>query len=272
MIHLATAVTHRNGNWPACNVGTRSLQYYIHTFLPHGHAMSTVLKGVTVLQLGSPALGERSGTPARVHCRAESGLASVGPADSVLANEFWRAGGQSASAHRAPPRKVQRQLVWNWTRRAHGFGTKSGGICLGFNPTRFRRPCVKRLLFFSFLSRLSFFFGPWYFHSLCPFLGLEDLGSLGEKFRFRVSAHRYNLVLVCRSSSDTPRCRLGPGALAAMENAFAKPIEEVLGALGVDPAKGLSDEQVSRQQAKYGKNGMRALPRGFVYACALSSG
>jgi Ca2+ transporting ATPase len=41
-----------------------------------------------------------------------------------------------------------------------------------------------------------------------------------------------------------------------MENAFAKPIDEVLGTLNVNPATGLTDEQVSRLQAKYGKNGM----------------
>jgi Ca2+ transporting ATPase len=41
-----------------------------------------------------------------------------------------------------------------------------------------------------------------------------------------------------------------------MENAFAKPIDEVLGTLGVDVTTGLNDEQVARLQAKYGKNGM----------------
>ncbi|KAK1754956.1 hypothetical protein QBC47DRAFT_382282 [Echria macrotheca] len=39
-----------------------------------------------------------------------------------------------------------------------------------------------------------------------------------------------------------------------MENAFAKPVDVVLGDFGVNPATGLSDEQVSRQRAKHGKN------------------
>jgi len=41
-----------------------------------------------------------------------------------------------------------------------------------------------------------------------------------------------------------------------MENAFAKPVDDVLAELGVNPATGLTDEQVSRQRAKHGKNGM----------------
>jgi hypothetical protein len=41
-----------------------------------------------------------------------------------------------------------------------------------------------------------------------------------------------------------------------MENAFAKPTGDVLAELGVNPATGLTDEQVSRQRAKHGKNGM----------------
>jgi Ca2+ transporting ATPase len=41
-----------------------------------------------------------------------------------------------------------------------------------------------------------------------------------------------------------------------MENAFAKPADDVLAELGVSPATGLTDEQVSRQRAKHGKNGM----------------
>jgi Ca2+ transporting ATPase len=44
-----------------------------------------------------------------------------------------------------------------------------------------------------------------------------------------------------------------------MDNAFARPIDEVLGALDVNPATGLTDEQVSRSQAKHGKNGMHAV-------------
>jgi Ca2+ transporting ATPase len=49
-----------------------------------------------------------------------------------------------------------------------------------------------------------------------------------------------------------------------MEDAFAKPIDEVLGALGVHPTTGLTDEQVSRQQAKYGKNGKQS-PRDMLF-------
>jgi len=41
-----------------------------------------------------------------------------------------------------------------------------------------------------------------------------------------------------------------------MDDAFAKPIEEVLGTLGVSPTAGLTDEQVLRSRAKHGKNGM----------------
>ncbi|KAK3394147.1 putative calcium P-type ATPase [Podospora didyma] len=39
-----------------------------------------------------------------------------------------------------------------------------------------------------------------------------------------------------------------------MDNAFAKPIDQVLGSLGVDQAKGLTDEQVIKSRAKHGKN------------------
>lgn len=42
-----------------------------------------------------------------------------------------------------------------------------------------------------------------------------------------------------------------------MENGFAKPIDEVLSTLGVNPATGLSNAQVADLQAKYGKNGMQ---------------
>jgi hypothetical protein len=41
-----------------------------------------------------------------------------------------------------------------------------------------------------------------------------------------------------------------------MENAFAKPIDEVLRNLGVNALVGLNDEQVSQSRAKHGKNGM----------------
>ncbi|KAK0731098.1 putative calcium P-type ATPase [Lasiosphaeris hirsuta] len=39
-----------------------------------------------------------------------------------------------------------------------------------------------------------------------------------------------------------------------MENAFAKPVDQVLASLGVNPAAGLTDEQVSRSRATHGKN------------------
>lgn len=40
-----------------------------------------------------------------------------------------------------------------------------------------------------------------------------------------------------------------------MDNAFAKPIEEVLSVLGVPPSTGLTDAQVKALRAKHGKNG-----------------
>ncbi|KAL2260661.1 hypothetical protein VTK26DRAFT_5264 [Humicola hyalothermophila] len=45
-----------------------------------------------------------------------------------------------------------------------------------------------------------------------------------------------------------------------MENAFAKPIDEVLGTLGVRPSTGLTDDQVAKLQAKYGKNAIAEEP------------
>ncbi|KAJ4297128.1 hypothetical protein N0V88_004046 [Collariella sp. IMI 366227] len=45
-----------------------------------------------------------------------------------------------------------------------------------------------------------------------------------------------------------------------MDNAFAKPIDEVLSTLGVNQATGLTDEQVSRSQAKHGKNAIAEEP------------
>jgi Ca2+ transporting ATPase len=45
-----------------------------------------------------------------------------------------------------------------------------------------------------------------------------------------------------------------------MENAFAKPTGDVLAELGVKPATGLTDEQVSRQRAKHGKNAIPEEP------------
>ena len=40
-----------------------------------------------------------------------------------------------------------------------------------------------------------------------------------------------------------------------MENAFAKPIDEVLKTFNVSTGTGLTDEQVSRSRATHGKNG-----------------
>lgn len=40
-----------------------------------------------------------------------------------------------------------------------------------------------------------------------------------------------------------------------MDNAYAKPADEVLVHLGVDRTSGLTDEQVTRSRAKHGKNG-----------------
>ncbi|KAG7293090.1 hypothetical protein NEMBOFW57_003136 [Staphylotrichum longicolle] len=45
-----------------------------------------------------------------------------------------------------------------------------------------------------------------------------------------------------------------------MDNAFAKPIERVLGTLGVSPTAGLTDEQVSQSRAKHGKNAIADEP------------
>ncbi|KAH6634353.1 hypothetical protein B0J18DRAFT_391307 [Chaetomium sp. MPI-SDFR-AT-0129] len=45
-----------------------------------------------------------------------------------------------------------------------------------------------------------------------------------------------------------------------MENAFAKPVDGVLSTLGVDKTTGLTDEQVSRLQAKHGKNAIPEEP------------
>ncbi|KAL2022660.1 hypothetical protein VTK56DRAFT_4741 [Thermocarpiscus australiensis] len=45
-----------------------------------------------------------------------------------------------------------------------------------------------------------------------------------------------------------------------MDNAFARPIDEVLRTLGVHPETGLTDEQVSKLQAKYGKNAIPEEP------------
>lgn len=41
-----------------------------------------------------------------------------------------------------------------------------------------------------------------------------------------------------------------------MDDAHAKTSEEVLGYFGTDPDKGLSPDQVKRNQDKYGLNGM----------------
>lgn len=40
-----------------------------------------------------------------------------------------------------------------------------------------------------------------------------------------------------------------------MDDAHAKTVEEVLGYFGTDPDKGLSADQVKRNQEKYGPNG-----------------
>lgn len=40
-----------------------------------------------------------------------------------------------------------------------------------------------------------------------------------------------------------------------MEDAHAKTVEEVLGYFGTDPDKGLTPDQVKRNQDKYGPNG-----------------
>lgn len=40
-----------------------------------------------------------------------------------------------------------------------------------------------------------------------------------------------------------------------MEDAHSKSVEEVLGYFGTDPDKGLSPDQVKRNQEKYGPNG-----------------
>lgn len=45
-----------------------------------------------------------------------------------------------------------------------------------------------------------------------------------------------------------------------MENAFAKPASEVLAALGVDPAAGLTEEMVVEQRTKFGRNGREKNP------------
>ncbi|KAL2271154.1 hypothetical protein VTJ83DRAFT_525 [Remersonia thermophila] len=45
-----------------------------------------------------------------------------------------------------------------------------------------------------------------------------------------------------------------------MENAFAKPIDEVLGAFDVNPNTGLTDDQVESLRAKYGKNAIPEEP------------
>lgn len=41
-----------------------------------------------------------------------------------------------------------------------------------------------------------------------------------------------------------------------MEDAHAKTVEEVQNYFNVDPEKGLTPDQVKRNQAKYGPNGM----------------
>lgn len=55
-----------------------------------------------------------------------------------------------------------------------------------------------------------------------------------------------------------------------MEDAHSKSVEEVLGYFGTDPDKGLSPDQVKRNQEKYGPNGkcyfiniMNILPNQF---------
>lgn len=55
-----------------------------------------------------------------------------------------------------------------------------------------------------------------------------------------------------------------------MENAFAKPTEEVLSTLGVQSSTGLTDAQVQEQRKKHGKNGehpqslpLQTLARGY---------
>lgn len=40
-----------------------------------------------------------------------------------------------------------------------------------------------------------------------------------------------------------------------MENAFARPVDQVLSTLGVQASAGLSDAQVKKLTEKYGKNG-----------------
>ncbi|KAK4136442.1 calcium ATPase [Trichocladium antarcticum] len=45
-----------------------------------------------------------------------------------------------------------------------------------------------------------------------------------------------------------------------MDDAFARPIDEVLSTLGVDAATGLTDEQVSKQRARHGKNAIADEP------------
>lgn len=40
-----------------------------------------------------------------------------------------------------------------------------------------------------------------------------------------------------------------------MEDAHSKSVDEVLGYFGTDPDKGLSPDQVKRNQEKYGPNG-----------------
>ncbi len=42
-----------------------------------------------------------------------------------------------------------------------------------------------------------------------------------------------------------------------MDNAYALPVDEVLGSFAVDAAAGLTDTQVADLRQKHGKNGMR---------------
>lgn len=44
-------------------------------------------------------------------------------------------------------------------------------------------------------------------------------------------------------------------AAKKMENAFAKPVDQVLSALEVQPSTGLTDAQVTALRKKHGKNG-----------------
>lgn len=48
-----------------------------------------------------------------------------------------------------------------------------------------------------------------------------------------------------------------------MEQAYAKPTDEILRFFNVEERSGLNDEQVSSAQAKYGKNGEKSLSLDF---------